>query len=320
MPKTNFVCELTAEQAAQLAAILTEQNWEMDAIPYARWRARKEKTSAVAYESGKFVVQGKGTADLIQFIVEPEILHEARMGYEMEIARLENPQMFGSHVGIDESGKGDYFGPLVIAAVHVDEESSTLLFDQGIRDSKTIKSDRKIRTLAQGVKDTVHGNFAIVRIGPERYNQLYDKFANLNYMLAWGHARALEDVLEKVPDCPWALSDQFGKRSTVSKALMNLGRRIKLEQRPKAESDIAVAAASIIARAEFVSALEALAKPHDLRLPKGASDPQVAVTAADIYCRGGMEALGKVAKLHFRTTEGVTKLVDSGGDAGGVNG
>lgn len=297
---TNYVHTLTDEQMDSLRTELEQANWEFDSIEHARWRARREKTTVVAYNSGKLVVQGKGTADLVQFILEPKVLGEARLGYEEVLAKKEDPAQFEAHAGIDESGKGDFFGPLVIAAVGVTAESAQGLIDAGVMDSKRIKSDRRIAALAETVRKHTGDAWAVVPIGPEAYNRLYSKIGNVNRLLAWGHARALENLLERQPDCPRALSDQFGHKETVKRALMQQGRSIKLEQRTKAESDIAVAAASILARQEFVRRLEKLGEPLGITLPKGAS-VQVRETAVDIVRRHGEQTLRTLAKTHFKT-------------------
>ena len=314
-PRTSYVCSLTAEQAARLQQLLTDRDWALDAAPHARWRARREKTTVVAYESGKLVVQGKGTADLVQVVIEPEILGEARFGYEHVLAEIERPEMFEPHAGIDESGKGDYFGPMVIAAVYVEPESARQMAQAGVVDSKAIKSARKIDDLAGKIRSITRGSFSVVAIGPESYNRLYGKFGNVNRMLAWGHARALENLLERVPDCPRALSDQFGSKQTVLRALMERGRRIVLEQETKAERDVAVAAASVLARSEFVRGIDQLGRRVGVGLPKGAG-PQVDRVAGQLFAQGGEQLLRAVAKLHFRTTAKARSNRPAGGSAG----
>jgi len=300
----NFVTKIEPGQSAKLRDVLDERCWELDQLAYAHFRARRDKTTVVSYESGKLVVQGKGTADFVQFILEPEILGEVRMGYEAERAQAERPDMFLPHAGIDESGKGDYFGPLVVATVYVDADSSRKLLSLGVTDSKKIGSDRKIASLAEKVRQTVYGRWSVVPIGPQAYNRLYDKIGNVNKLLAWGHARALENLLEKVPDCPRAVSDQFGRKETVQQALMVAGRKIELEQYPKAEADIAVAAASILARDEFVQRLERLGQEVGLTLPKGAGQ-NVLTAARRLVESRGKTVLADLAKTHFKTTEKV---------------
>ena len=201
-------------------------------------------------------------------------------------------------IGIDESGKGDYFGPLVIAAVHVTPRIAEDLLALNVRDSKKI-ADSVIRTLAVDIKTLCR--HTIVAIGPERYNQLYTEIRNLNKLLAWGHAKALETLLEQVP-CQRAISDQFGDERLILNALQAKGKQIILEQRHRGEEDIAVAAASIVARDEFVRRLGRLATEMGVPLPKGASEA-VKTAARSVVRKYGQEGLAKVAKLHFKTTQ-----------------
>ncbi len=203
-------------------------------------------------------------------------------------------------IGIDESGKGDYFGPLVIAAVFVDAVTQGELALMHVRDSKKI-SDGRILDMAPDIKTICP--HSIVAIGPQKYNELYAKIKNLNRLLAWGHARALENLLDKV-SCGRAIADQFGDERLILSALQAKGRTIMLEQRPKAESDIAVAAASILARAEFLIRLKRLSEEVGTLLPKGASST-VEVAARMVMKKHGEERLAHVAKLHFKTTQAV---------------
>ncbi|MCK4735328.1 MAG: ribonuclease HIII [Methanophagales archaeon] len=217
---------------------------------------------------------------------------------------LDNPSSKnGNHsidswIGTDESGKGDYFGPLVVAGVFVNEETKQKLIELGVKDSKKI-SDARIGELAVKIKSTC--KYSIVPIGPETYNELYNKIENLNKLLAWGHARAIENILEDT-DCENALTDQFGDEKFVLNALLKKGKKIKLVQRPRAEEDVGVAAASILARDEFLRRLHKLSQYHRLNLPKGASQ-QVVIAAREIIKKSGKEELKKIAKLHFKTTK-----------------
>src|SRR5437667_12634 len=158
-------------------------------------------------------------------------------------------------IGTDESGKGDYFGPLVVAGVYVPDGGREVLAALGVRDSKTL-SDGQAERLSRAVREAYPT--AVVAIGPERYNALYAKVGNLNRLLAWAHARVIENLLERIPECREAISDQFGDARVLERALLERGRRISLTQRPRAESDPVVAAASIVARAEFLRRLDAL--------------------------------------------------------------
>lgn len=215
-------------------------------------------------------------------------------------APMEQADLFppaAGHVGTDESGKGDYFGPLVIAGVFVPDGQEDVLRELGVRDSKTI-SDRRVLALAEQVKAGYP--HSVVAVGPERYNALYDKLRNLNRILAWGHARVIENILERV-DCRLAIADQFGEKSYILDALLRKGKRIELVQRTRAEEDPAVAAASVLARAEFLQRLRALSGAAGLDLPKGASS-LVEDAGRRLVERSGPDGLGRFAKLHFKTT------------------
>lgn len=209
-----------------------------------------------------------------------------------------------NRIGIDESGKGDYFGPLVIAAVYVDTVRQSELGLMRVRDSKTI-SDGRILELAPDIRQICP--HTVVAIGPQRYNELYAKIRNLNRLLAWGHARALENLLQQV-ECQIAISDQFGDERLIVNALQEKGKQIRLEQRPKAESDVAVAAASILARAEFLTRLDRLSREVGTSLPKGASQA-VELAARMVVKKHGRDRLSTVAKLHFKTTQSVLATI-----------
>src|ERR1700676_3371051 len=206
-----------------------------------------------------------------------------------------------ARIGCDESGKGDYFGPLVIAAVFVDTGSETRLKEIGVRDSKML-TDNRILEMTEKIKKLCPS--VVVPVEPKRYNELYARIGNLNSLLAWGHAWTLEQLLEKVP-CKLAMSDQFGDPSYILNAMREKGRQCTIEQRTRAEEDIAVAAASILARARFVQIMEQLSESAGVALPKGASDPSIVPVGRGIVARGGKERLAEFAKLHFKTTQAI---------------
>jgi len=210
---------------------------------------------------------------------------------------IKDPSVASGRIGSDESGKGDYFGPLVIAAAFVTPEIEPDLKLMEVRDSKMI-SDGRVLELARDLRQVC--KHSIVAIGPQRYNELYEKIRNLNKLLAWGHARALENLLEQV-NCDLAIADQFGDERFILNALLEKGKRIRLVQRPKAEEDLAVAAASILARAEFLTRLRRLSDEVGTSLPKGAS-PSVELAARMVVKKHGRERLSTIAKMHFKTT------------------
>jgi ribonuclease HIII len=296
-PVRSHTIALDAAQAEALQALLEEQGFEFEERPYTRCFARKPGLTVAVYEKGpKAVIQGKDTEQFIQFTLEPLVLGEARLGYE----EIHHPERFTPHFGIDESGKGDFFGPLVIAGVYTDEASARHLLEAGIRDSKSIGSDAQIRKLAEVVRRTPGLVSETIVITPERYNTLYDKIGNLNRLLAWGHARVIENLCALRPDCPSALSDQFANPRVLERALMEKGRKITLRQQTKAESDYAVAAASILAREKFIDWLDAAGPRLGVPLPKGASGA-VLEAARELVRRGGPDILRSAAKLHFKT-------------------
>ena len=300
-PLTSFTSLLTPEQASKLRALLEELGFEFSPKPYTLFFAQKNKLSVAVYEKGpKVLVQGRGVEEFVQFELEPKILGEAKLGYE----EVHSPEMFEPHFGVDESGKGDFFGPLVIAGAYVDRGIARKLMDAGVQDSKRITSDARIRALAEAIRKTSMGLHDVVLIGPAKYNELYEKFGNLNKLLAWGHARVIENLLAKKPDCSRSLSDQFADARLIEQSLLRHGRKIDIQQRPRAESDIAVAAASILAREGFINWLEREGKKLGLRLERGVS-PGVKTAAEKIVQKNGPDGLREVAKVHFRTAHAV---------------
>ena len=201
------------------------------------------------------------------------------------------------HIGTDESGKGDYFGPLVVAGVFVPEAQQEVLQELGVKDSKRV-SDNRVKEMADLIKKGY--KHSVVAIGPEKYNELYGKLRNLNRILAWAHARAIENILEEVA-CVKAITDQFGDRLFVENAMMKKGKTIQLIQRPQAEEDMAVAAASILARAEFLRRLYFLSQDFGIELPKGSS-PKSEEVGWELVDKHGKDVLRKVAKVHFKLT------------------
>lgn len=204
-----------------------------------------------------------------------------------------------SRIGVDESGKGDYFGYLVVAAVYVDEKSEKKLKELRIRDSKLLL-DSTVQKLAKEIKKSC--KHEIVKISPEKYNMLYKKFNSLNKLLAWAHSRAIENLLKETkPD--FVITDRFADKQVLKKALFQKGREVKLVQKIRAEQDVAVAAASVLARAEFLRTLRALSLEVGYKLPKGAT--HVKDAAKEIIKMHGEGILDYVAKKHFKITKQV---------------
>src|SRR3954464_13466155 len=180
----SYTHALTPAQAAQLRTLLKELGFDFSAKDYTLFFGQKNKLSVAVYEKGpKVLIQGKGVEEFVQFELEPKILGEAKLGYE----EVHSPEMFEPHFGVDESGKGDFFGPLVISGVYVDRGVARKFLEAGIQDSKRIGSDARIRALADVIRKTQGALTEVIVIGPEKYNVLYEKFGNLNSLLGWGH-------------------------------------------------------------------------------------------------------------------------------------
>lgn len=301
MKQNSHTIKLSSEQQEKLVTLLQNPKYKQVEVPYTLIAVATDNCRINLYTSGKCLVQGKGAEDWITFVLEPEITGEARLGYEA----VHDPESVKPHMGIDESGKGDLFGPLVISAVYTDEKTVETLKELGARDSKRISSDRVALQIASNIRKELEGKYTLVTLGPEAYNRMYASMKNVNRVLAWGHARAIENLLEKVPDCPRALSDKFGPTHRIESALMKNGKKIKMDQRTKAESDPAVAAASILARAGFLNGLRKLEKDFGVEtIPKGCSE-KVRQIATELVADKGPGVLLKTCKCHFRTTDQV---------------
>ena len=296
----TYSAQLDKSQIEKLYSTLKNQGYTFTEHEHMIWKASRPGLGICVYKSMKTVIQGKETQDFVLFTLEPEILQKASLGYEKILLKQPDETPFTPHIGIDESGKGDFFGPLVIGAVFVDNESSDILARIGVKDSKEIKNDKKMTEISDKIKQIVKGKYSIVAIGNEAYNRLYSNIRNLNRMLAWGHARALENLLAKEINCTSAISDQFGDKRLIQNALLEKGKKIELIQKTKAESDIAVAAASIIARAEFVRRMDKLSEEIKMQLPKGAN-ARVKEIALKIVEHSGEEKLKLLSKTHFKT-------------------
>ncbi len=287
---------ITEEDRSKLRRLLEGRGFNFFEMEHTVYAARSELLTVIVYKSGKIVVQGSGAENFVEeYLGVPNPFNKQKqrnLGWDRS--------HWTTWIGTDESGKGDYFGPLVIAAVVVDINDMDLLKGVGVKDSKRI-SDKEIKKLAALLKSQLPHK--IVIIGVERYNTLYKEIANVNEMLAWGHARAIEDILNK-RSCNFALTDQFGNQKLVERRLMEKGKKIELHQEPKAESDVAVAAASILARDEFLSGLRTLSVKFKMVFAKGAGK-EVEKNAKRFVEKYGREKLNMVAKVHFRTTDKV---------------
>lgn len=296
---TTFTQKLAADAQTRLIRHLREDNYELREVAHAVIAGKKEGLNLVLYESGKLVAQGKKIAEWIEFIFEPFIL-EALLDSP---AKAEDGSELPPRIGIDESGKGDFFGPLVVAGFLLTPDLEPLLKDLGVKDSKQIKNDVQIQKIARALLTRAPRQCKVITLMPETYNRLVKRMGTVNRLLAWGHASVLEDLLTLFPDTPQAVADQFGPEHQIKNALQTRGKKIELIQRHKAESDPAVAAASILARSGFVDAMKSLSDLVGTPLPKGAT--HVRPTGEQLVREKGPEILEKIAKTHFRTTRQV---------------
>jgi ribonuclease HIII len=298
----TFSLKLSASEQSRLFTHLQSSGYDPYTVAYAKIAVKKPGLNVVLYESGKLVAQGKGVAEWIEFYLEPEILERVLANTATGAPAISEPPA-EAHIGIDESGKGDFFGPMVVAAYHLTPERHPWLHELGVRDSKSIKSDDKIREIAEMLLHKSSSHCEILVFSPEKYNPLVKKMGSVNRLLAWAHATVLENLLMRFPDTSRAVADQFGPESQITNALKERGKKIVLEQRHKAESDPAVAAASILARHRFVLEMQELSRLSNCPLPKGAT--HVRPTGEDLVRKVGPEILTRVAKTHFRTTRQV---------------
>ncbi len=296
---TSHTVRLTDAQMDTVRSYCERRMWEPAEVEYARYSFRGPKVNVTAYQSGKLVIAGKETEEFVVNFLEPEVLQEARLGYD----EVHHPEWYEAHAGLDESGKGDFFGPLVTACVIAGREQVEAWLKAGVRDSKTV-ADTQILKLDKLIRGTKGAVARTCFCGMEKYNELMGRpHANLNKLLAWLHSKSLGEALA-VRRVPWGLLDQFSKKDLVGQYFKD--EAFDLRMRTRAESDPVVAAASIVARAEYVRIMRRLSDEAGEPLQKGASG-KVRDQARHIIDRHGATALRRFAKLHFRTAHEVVK-------------
>lgn len=286
----TFTTKIDIHLAKKLKSDLENQGFSIENPRYTVFSAKKKGVICTLYESGSLVVQGKDKDEFIEFYLEPEILKDFRFSHQE--AYID----FKSRIGVDEAGKGDFFGPLCIAGIFADEPMIRYLIDLGVMDSKKI-ADKKVIKLAKQIREKMP--YSIVKLFPLKYNELYSKFKNLNTLLGWGHATVITELFEKT-GCKNVIIDQFASKFVVENALSQKKVGVDLLQRHKGEEDIVVAGASILARAAFLEGLEKLSAEFEIDLLKGASKAVLDVGRAFII-KHDLNTLKHVAKTHFKT-------------------
>lgn len=297
----QFSIQLTKPEANTLQKKLeSTPDFRATTRDYADFCYESESVNVAYYpKKGRLLIQGRGAEDFLKKTLQLQPEAKAAPALSSTLPALVDTT---PHFGVDESGKGDYFGPLVVAGVYTDERCAAELVRLGCRDSKSIPDDKKIHAIAEKIKKTAGVVYEVICIGPRRYNELYTEIGNLNRLLAWGHARVIAALHEKVPACPRALSDQFANEWVLKRALGQRHIPMQLEQRTKAESDVAVAAASILARDRFVQWVQQTSAASQCPMPLGCA-PHVTRAAQHFVDTHGRDRLQDVAKLHFKVTQ-----------------
>lgn len=324
MASSTYTFELDKDQQELMLGVMLTGNYRKRDVPYSLWSIEGDKFNATLYEKErhgkrKLCVQGSGAEDFVLFTLEPRVLGGASLGYEKELS----PELFDSHAGSDESGKGDYFGPLVVCCASTNEELSEEMKKIGVKDCKQM-SDSAVLACGMKLRQLLGPDgYAVVKLGPAAYNRLYAKMRNINRMLAWAHGTAIEELLAKRPGMKRVVVDQFAPtEATIKRALKPLGKKATIVQRHKAESDIAVAAASVIARELFLRDIQKMSMElfgpcepgkgkEAPKVPAGSSDPRVKELAIEMARQNGPVWLMNHCKAHFRTTDSVLAAIGS---------
>lgn len=294
----SYTIKLDDTQMEKLRAVCVARNFTPFEVAYTRFAFKSDaaRINIAAYTSGKVVIAGKGTEEFVTMTLESEVTGAAKLGYDDVL----HPEWFEAHAGLDESGKGDFFGPVIAATVIADKSAIEAWRKAGVQDSKKI-AETQIIKLDHIIRETPGVVVRTCFCGMPKYNELMSRpGANLNRLLAWQHAIALEQALA-AKRVPWGLLDQFTEQPLVQREIAKKGvTDFDLKMRTKAEEDPVVAAASVVARAEFVRQMHLLSKKFGDKLQKGAG-PLVKQQALTIIEKFGARALGEFAKLHFRT-------------------
>jgi ribonuclease HIII len=210
-------------------------------------------------------------------------------------------------LGIDEAGKGDYFGPLVVAGVRITGVGQAKSLQEiGVRDSKEI-SVLGARGVSQRILETVGlENVRVVSLSPREYEIRRGAAGNINRLLGELDAGIIGELAREVEV---VVVDEFA-RSARDHLKPFVPEGVRLQVRPRAEDDAAVAAASIVARARQLEEIEHLSERVGFRLPLGAT--HVVDAGRRVLAELGEDGLAGVAKTHFATTRRVLEQHDGG--------
>ncbi len=235
------VIKVKAEELKRIKELILESKHAYSDITkgeYEAFRIKVAEESVIAYTSGKIVCNGP----------------RAEAGVQTAVLSLapDSPEP-GIVIGSDEAGKGEWLGPMVVAAVALTPSQSRMLQSLGVMDSKEVPIER-LGNLTNEIESTCSSR-SVLLISPqtfnERFEELHKEGRNLNDLLAWGHSKVIAEVYNDITSSTpiRVVVDEFARKKTEQR----LSRVVPLEeieliQRPRAEDEIAVAAASILAR------------------------------------------------------------------------
>lgn len=297
MAQKTLVLQVSPARAADLERQLAARAFSFRPAPHALFSAKGEGVVATHYRSGKLVVQGEHPESFVTGLglALPTSAPSSARAPALPAAASSSHRHDEVVIGSDESGKGDVFGPLVVAAVRLEPGIARLLAAGGeVRDCK-LMTDDGVRRVGAALRAKVP--HAIARLDPPRYNAEHARVRNLNPMLAALHAQAIGELA--TPGMH-VVVDQFGAASLLESALAKLD--VRLQQQHRAEEHLVVAAASVIAREQFLAALDELSETWAVDLAKGAGTPADHALRRFVALHGPGK-LPAVAKVHFKNVQ-----------------
>ena len=294
--QNTFSLQLDKHEADLALSTLKAHDWVEEGVStqYMVFKARSPLGStAILYTSDKLVFQGGEDFD--------KLIGDIKNDHDVQ-------SNFVPHIGVDEVGKGDYFGPLVVVACFLNDEMLEKVTRLGVGDSKRF-ADTKIEDMYSHMEDYPYYYVSIVH--PEEYNQLTEEIGNASILLAKQHSKviemALNDLKKKNIECSKVVIDQFSsKKERILDELGELGSKTVIDQFHKGESDIAVATASVLARGVFLKEWGKMSMKYSFKFPKGASN--VIEDGKVFVGKYGMDELKNVAKISFKTTAQISQV------------
>ncbi len=287
----NYTLEIDKKDINKLKKSLTKSGLNEVGVKsiYEDFRYSGNNLTAILYKSGKFLIQGKTSEKLYKQIGGT--------------VKSDSPDNFVPHIGSDEVGKGDYFGPMVVASCYVCEKDLARLKSLGVTDSKKM-TDIKMSKLFIELSKIIEHEYVV--ISPGEYDQQIKSTRNVAVLLARAHSKVLKSLADKISNSKKEIGkiviDQFSQsKARLLNELDPSLKKYEIEQKHHGESDIAVACASVFARAIFLDEWQKMEESYKFSFPKGASD---IIGQAQVFVdQFGFDELKKVAKVSFKTTK-----------------